>query len=120
MIGHLMYAMRGTRLDLSISLSVLSRYQSCASERLWIALKRILRYVKGTINLKLYSREAKTKLYCGYVDADWAGDITDRKSTAGYTFLIYGCCVVWTTKKQNTISLSSTEAEYIALSMATS
>lgn len=48
-----MYAMRGSRPDLSISLSILNRYQNCASERLWIAVKRVLKYVKGTLYLKL-------------------------------------------------------------------
>lgn len=54
----------------------------------------------------------------GFVDADWAGDVTDRKSTSGYLFKVYDCIVSWYSKKQLSVSLSSTESEYIALSTA--
>ena len=56
---------------------------------------------------------------CGYSDADWAGDIESRRSTSGYAFMMSGGCISWRSKKQRTVALSSTEAEYMALSEAT-
>lgn len=56
----------------------------------------------------------------GYVDSDWAGDSTDRRSTTGYIFKVFNCSVSWASKKQATVALSSTEAEYMALSVAAS
>lgn len=118
-IGSLMYAMLGSRPDLSASINILSRYQASASNDLLTALKRILRYVKGTVNLNLiFKRQEKSAILTGYVDSDWGGDKCDRKSTSGYTFMIKDCVVSWSSKKQSTVALSSTEAEYIALSVA--
>ena len=56
----------------------------------------------------------------GYVDADWASNIVDRKSTSGYSFFVYGCLVSWSSKKQTTVANSSCEAEYVALSNSVS
>lgn len=120
-IGSLMYAMLCTRPDLCLSISVLSRYQSCASMDLWNALKYVLRYVKGSLDLKLVFRknEAQSEII-GYVDSDWAGDKVDRKSTGGFIFKIFNCAVSWGSRKQATVALSSTESEFIALSSAVS
>lgn len=115
LIGSLMYAMLGTRPDICFALSYLSRYQDCASEDLWKALKRILRYIKGSINLKLIYCSREDRPLLGYTDADWAGNTEDRKSTSGYIMQVYGCTVSWSSSKQQCVALSSTEAEYIAL-----
>lgn len=119
LIGCLMYAMLCSRPDLCITINILSRYQSCASNDLWKALKRVLRYIQGTLNYSLtYDRNDMTII--GYADADWAGDRLDRKSTSGYIFKINNCTVSWLSRKQSSVALSSTEAEYIALSLAVS
>lgn len=122
LIGCLMYAIMGTRPDLSACVNFYSRYQDKPVKRaLWTGLKKVLRYIKGTINyglvfVKLQSVSPQ-KLIC-YVDASWASDLNDRKSTTGYLFKVFNCLIVWNTKKQPTVSLSSTEAEYIALAAA--
>lgn len=119
LIGSLMYATVGSRPDLATSVYYLSRYQSKPSEELWKALKRILRYVKQTVNLVLiYSKEKGSSPLVGFADADWARDY-DRKSTTGYLFKVYNNTVVWKSRKQATVALSTTEAEYISLCEAT-
>lgn len=81
-------------------------------------LKRVLRYLKGTMNLKLcYKRYDFNDVLCGYVDSDWGGnDTQDRKSTTGYLFKLFNqCTITWSTRKQMSVAASSTEAEYMAL-----
>lgn len=103
-------------------MNFLSRFQEKANENLFIAFKRILRYVKGTLDLKLKIDTVTESIAIidGYVDSDWGGDIIDRKSTSGYVFKFFGCPVLWASKKQQCVSLSSTEAECIALALAVS
>lgn len=116
-IGCLMYAMLCTRPDICAAISILSRYQSKNNAELWKCLKHLLRYIKGTVNLKLtYEKCDYRQLIVGYADSDWAGDELDRKSTTGYVFQVFENCVIsWNTRKQNTVAASSTEAEYMAL-----
>lgn len=119
MLGCIMYAVQGTRPDLCYCSNYLSRYQNCASESLYQAIKRLLRYVKNTIDVKLlFKSNNESDMLCGYVDSDWASDINDRKSTSGFVFKLFNCTVAWSSRKQSTVSLSSTEAECIALSSA--
>lgn len=119
MIGCLMYAVSGTRPDLCFAVSMLSRYQKCANNVLLAALKRVLRYVKHTIDYKLVYKCSGDNLV-GFCDSDWGGDVVDRKSTSGYMFMFSNCLVQWSSKKQASVSLSSTESEYVAMSMAAS
>ena len=85
-----------------------------------MAVKRILRYLKGTANHGLvYSKRDDDSTVIGFSDADWAGDVYDRKSTSGYLFMMSGAPVSWKTKKQTCVALSTAEAEYIALATAT-
>lgn len=118
-IGCLSYAVLGTRPDLCIALSILSRYQNNANEILLSALKRVLRYVKHTISYKLIFK-CNSDMLVGYCDANWGGDLQDRKSTTGFCFMFANCLISWCSKKQASVSLSSTESEYIAVSMAAS
>ncbi|XP_055902010.1 uncharacterized protein LOC129938454 [Eupeodes corollae] len=77
------------------------------------AVKRLFRYIKGTINYKLeYTRDNEGCLE-GFSDADWASDSDDRKSTTGYIFKHQGGPISWNAKKQPTVALSTTEAEYL-------
>lgn len=114
LIGSLMYATVSSRPDLAFSVYYLSRYQSKPNDCLWKALKRILRYIKQTIDYSLIFEKKSKNPIVGYADADWGRDI-DRKSTTGYLFQIYGNTVVWKSRKQSVIALSTTEAELISL-----
>lgn len=117
LVGCLMYLTRTTRPDLSAAVNFYSRFQSNATEAQWVGLKRILRYVQATRNLGLYFPNNNNEPLVGYADADWAND-EDRKSITGTLFEVLGCTVSWMTRKQQTVALSSTEAEYVALAIA--
>ena len=119
LVSSLMYAMLGTRPDLAYAVLTLSKFNSESAEEHHAAAKRTLRYLKETKdNSLLYEgeteRESFPELLC-YTDSDWAGDTGSRKSTGGYVFILCNAAVSWKTKKQTTISLSSTEAEYVTL-----
>lgn len=118
-IGGLLYLSLCSRPDISIAIGILSRHQHVSNEYLWKALKRVLRYIKGTLTSSLvFSKNEIVPVLEGFADADWAGDKETRKSTSGFLFKLYGCSVVWCTKRQASVSLSTAEAEYIALSEA--
>ena len=118
-VGSLVYATICTRPDLSWILSKLSQYLHVpVTNQRWAAVKRVLRYIKGTLDYKLQFKRADGNL-CGYSDADWGGS-TDRRSTSGYCFKFADSSVIsWKTRKQPTIALSTCEAEYMALASAT-
>ncbi|KAK9686530.1 hypothetical protein QE152_g37120 [Popillia japonica] len=80
-------------------------------------LKRILRYLCGTMNLGLFYGKTEKDILVGYGHSDWTSVIS-RKSTTGYLFKDFGSIVCWQTKKQSSTALSSTEAEYVAERMA--
>ncbi|HEY0433295.1 MAG TPA: reverse transcriptase domain-containing protein [Chitinophagaceae bacterium] len=124
-VGSLMYAMLGTRPDIAFAVSAVSRYSANPSPTHWTAVKRIFRYLKGTINHKLEYRcdhRHRNQRLIGYSDADWARDTDDRKSTTGYAFFLgdnENAAITWNSRKQPTVALSTTEAEYMGLCQAT-
>ncbi|KXJ72391.1 hypothetical protein RP20_CCG018186 [Aedes albopictus] len=120
LIGCLMYVALITRPDLSAAVNYFSQFQGCPTEQHWTFLKRVLRYVKGTIDVGLeYQGKDSAPLLVAFCDADWANDVADRRSVSGYLFKVYGCTTIWATRKQRTVSLSSTEADMVALCEAT-
>ena len=118
-VGNLMYAATATRPDISFAVGVLSRFCSKPTMAHLTAAKRVLRYLKSTPGLALKFDKRVDGALIGYSDADWAGDLDDRHSTTGNLFIMAGGTISWTSKKQATVSLSTAEAEYIALSTAT-
>jgi hypothetical protein len=122
-VGALMYAMLGTRPDLAYAMGMLSRFNNNPGQSHWVALKRVLRYLRTTIDRKLtYGTvgASGSKLSVkGYCDADWGGSIDDRRSITGWVFLVAGGAISWKAQKQHTVALSSVEAEYMAASLAT-
>ena len=122
LVGSIMYGMLGTRPDLGYSISTLSKFNSCPAIEHHSAAKRVLRYLQKTKDYGLMFTGKSASEFpepkC-YTDSDWAGDAEDRRSTGGYVFILAGAAVSWKTKKQGITALSSTEAEYVALSEAT-
>ena len=119
MVGSLLYAAIATRPDISHAVAVVSKYNSNPSEAHLTAVKRILRYLKGTLDITLKYRKSDKDEVLGYTDADYAGDVDDRHSTTGNLFLMSGAPISWFSKKQPIVTLSTAEAEYVALSTAT-
>ncbi|HVX00074.1 MAG TPA: Ty1/Copia family ribonuclease HI [Candidatus Babeliaceae bacterium] len=122
-VGAIMYAMLGTRPDISFAVTILSQFSNNPGKVHWNAVKRVLRYLNGSVNRKLVyggrnSRQMDPELI-GYCDADWASNVDDRRSVTGYVFMLAGSAISWKTKKQPTVALSSVEAEYMAATQAT-
>ncbi|CAM8886571.1 unnamed protein product [Rhodiola kirilowii] len=117
-VGGLQY-LTLTRPDISFAVNKVCQYLSKPTDAHWEAAKRILRYVKGTINIGLKFRRSSTTRLSIFTDADWAGCPDDRRSTSGYTIFLGPNLIAWSAKKQPTVSRSSTEAEYKALANGT-
>lgn len=117
-IGSLMYLAVGTRPDISFAVCRLAQFCESPTTKLWIRVKRIMRYLRGTYKLGIrYMGDEELELI-GYSDSDWAGCKLSRKSTSGNVFLMGSGAISWKTKKQTCVAASSSEAEYIALSTA--
>lgn len=120
LIGCLTYLMVASRPDLSAAVNYFSQFQNNPTIEHWSHAKRILRYRKGTINYELVYRRSDScsRQIEGFADANWATDVNHRKSVSGTLFKVYGATISWTTRKQNSVSLSTTEAECAALADA--
>ncbi|KAI4299912.1 hypothetical protein L6164_033332 [Bauhinia variegata] len=116
-VGSLMYAMVCTRPDIAHAVGVVSRYLSNPGKEHRQTVKWILRYLRGTSRFCLCFGADKPVLD-GYTDADMAGDVDSRKSTSGYMMTFAGGAVSWQSKLQKCVALSSTKAEYIAITEA--
>ena len=113
MIGSLQY-LTASRPDILFSVCLCARFQSDPRESHLTAVKRILRYLKGTTNVGLVYRRSEDYNLVGFCDADYAGDRVERKSTSGSCQFLGSHLISWYSKKQATIALSTTEAEYVA------
>lgn len=117
LLGSLMYLAVLTRPDIAYSVNYLSQFNNSYDEKHWKHAKRVLKYLKGTKNLGLVFSKDESYIK-GYVDADWGSDINDRKSFSGFCFKMSQTVVSFECRKQRNVALSSTEAEYIAMSEA--
>ena len=113
MIGSLLY-LTASRPDIVFSVGLCARFQSAPKESHLMAVKRILRYLVGTPSLGLWYKRNSHFDLIGYCDADYAGDRIERKSTSGACQFLGEALISWCCRKQNTIALSTTEAEYVA------
>nr|GEV13811.1 uncharacterized mitochondrial protein AtMg00810-like [Tanacetum cinerariifolium] len=112
MIGSPMY-LTSSRPDIQFSTCLCARYHANSKESHFIVVKRIFKYQKGTLSLGLWYPECSGFDLNGYSDSDYAGCNMDRKSTLGACQLLGGKLVCWSAKKQQSVAMSSTKAEYV-------
>ena len=120
-VGVLNYLSVISRPDITYAVSQVSRFCDNPGFTHWSSVKRIMRYLKGTMNYEAVnglSEEFRGLELVGFCDSDWAGEIDSRGSTGGFIFKLNGGPVSWSSRLQKTSALSSTEAEYMAMTEA--
>lgn len=114
-VGSLMFLASVSRPDIAFAVSYVSRFLNGYGNSHWQAIKRILRYLKGTLEVEiLYNSEKNDLRLVGYSDADFASDVSTRRSTTGVVFMFAGGPVTWSSQRQSLVTLSTTESEYVA------
>ena len=93
----------------------LARYSNNPQSFHWKAAKRVIKYLKGTIDVSLYFCGESSDELIGYCDSDYVGELKERRSTSGYIFLIHGGLIAWALRLQQIIALSLSEAEYMSI-----
>ena len=117
-VGSIMYAMVGTRPDLAHGIGLVSRYMSKPGKLHWEAVQWLLKYIKGSQDLQLVYTKAKELEIHGYCDSDFAGYLDKKRSTSGYVFTVGGNMISWNSSLQSVVALSTTEAEFMAITEA--
>jgi hypothetical protein len=119
-VGSMIYASISTRPDITHATNMISRYMTQPTQMNMTMACRVLRYLSGSREKGLTythsQRQGGEFEITGYCDADWGGDLSDRKSTTGYCTFLNDNLISWASKKQPTVALSSAEAEYMAIS----
>jgi hypothetical protein len=119
-IGSLQFASVVTRFDITYATSNASRFNSQPNAAHISAAKRILRYIKGTLNHRItYGPTSHPHRLTAYCDADYASDVNDRKSRSGFILMLNNGPVAWGSRKQTCTAVSTTESEYVAACLAT-
>lgn len=113
----MLYISTNSRPDLAATLSILSQQVGKARDIDLIEIRRTIKYCVSTKHFKLKLSSEQSKLF-GYSDSNFAGNRVDRKSNSGFIFYLNGGVIHWASRKQDSVSLSSTESEYISLSEA--
>ena len=117
-VGSLRYLVH-TRPDLTFAVGFVSRFMEAPTEEHLAAVKRILRYIAGSVRLGCrYGRGTGAARLVGYSDSDLGGDVDSRKSTSGTLFFLGSSPVTWQSQKQQIVALSSCESEYVAAATA--
>lgn len=116
LVGGLIY-LTHTRPDISYAVGVISSYMHNPTKHHFGAAKRVLKYISGTTDFGLWYGNTNSFELFGYIDSNWVGCSEDR-STSGHMFSLGSSAISWSSKKQATVALSSSEAEYIAINLA--
>ncbi|KAL4590248.1 hypothetical protein LXL04_003174 [Taraxacum kok-saghyz] len=116
-VGSLIDAMICTHPDLAYAVSMVSRYMANPRKEHWKSVQWIFRYLRGTSSMCLHFGQSTTGVL-GYVDSDHGKNLDKRRSITGYVFTLNGCAISWKAQLQSTVALSSTEAEYMAITEA--
>ena len=117
MIGCLLYIGQRSRPDILVAVLILARFQNCPTAYCHRGVKRILRYLRGSTDFGITYIPGNIDMQC-FVDSDHAGDTVDRKSMSGYMVKLDDALVMWGSKKQSTVAISTCEAEYYAMTPA--
>jgi hypothetical protein len=117
LIGSLMYLVN-TRPDICFSVNTFSQFMVEPRRVHWVAVKHVLRYLCGMVDYGLEYHRGDGVCLVGYIDSDWAGCVSDRKSTLGCFFGLGSAVVSWFSQKQKLVALSSVEVEYMEASQA--
>ena len=117
MVGKLLWAVKKESPDCANAVCELSAHLSNPGQQHWDAVGRVIGFLSGNKDRVLKMRTPTSMRVVGYVDSDWAANRETRKSTTGFLVTIGGCLVSWQSKAQSSVTLSSTKAEYVALSM---
>ncbi|XP_073120345.1 secreted RxLR effector protein 161-like [Henckelia pumila] len=107
-----------TRPDILFDVSILSCFMHCATEMHLQAAKRVIRYIKGTVNFGVKFRKCLNFKLMGFSDRNWGGFKDDMKNTSGYCFSLGSGVFSWCSKKQETVAQSTTEAEFVSATAA--
>lgn len=119
-IGSLVFLAAVTRPDIAFAVNAVSKFTNEHTAEHWRAVKRIFAYLSGTVDLGIeYRSSGSESKLLGFSDADFAGDLETRRSTTGYVFCLANGAITWNSKRQRLVTLSTTEAEYVAASTAT-
>uniref|UniRef100_A0A3Q7FM67 Reverse transcriptase Ty1/copia-type domain-containing protein n=1 Tax=Solanum lycopersicum TaxID=4081 RepID=A0A3Q7FM67_SOLLC len=118
MIGKLLY-LTNTRPDIAFAVQNLSQFMQQPKHSHWNAALRVIKYIKGSPGLGLLMSSRKDTKLTGFRDADWAACLSTRRSVTGYLLKFGDSLISWKSKKQNTVSRSSAEAEYRSLAILT-
>ena len=102
-----------SRLDITLSVGIVARFLANPRENHLMTVKRIMRYLKGPYDFGLYYKRTEKFELNTYIDADWGGNIDDRKITSGGALLLRRRLVTWTSKKKSCTSQSIAEVEYV-------
>lgn len=113
-LGSLQY-LYFTRLDITFDVNRLSQFMHRPTDLHWQAVKRVLRYLAGTVSHGIFLRADIPLHVHAFSDVDWAGDTDNLISTNGYIIYLVGSPISWSSKKQRSVARSSTEAEYRAV-----
>lgn len=118
-VGSLMFLAIVSRPDIAFAVNVLSRFLNKHDQSHWNTAKRVFKYLIGTAELGImYKSDGNDFILEGYSDADFTGDVETRRSTTGYMFILANGLVTWASQRQKSVTLNTTEAEYVAAAAA--